>query len=55
VKLIELAETWEEWAAAASLVAAEMDDRSAAHLRALAEARVQDATDLRNLLKDQET
>ncbi len=51
--LIALAERWETWAAEASTLAALMDDEAGrAHLRAQAEQRIADATDLRSLAGD---
>jgi hypothetical protein len=53
---LELAESWEELAAVLSETAVHIDDvRSAENLRGQAVARIECATALRNLLKDQET
>lgn len=51
---IELAVTWEEWAAAASRLADHADATTAAALRAKAEQAIECATALRNLTTDME-
>lgn len=52
-RLILLALKWETWATEASTLAGLLDDDGAREvLRAKAEQRIEDATDLRNLAKE---
>jgi hypothetical protein len=52
MKLLELAATWEEWAASASRLADHAEPTTAAALRAKAEQAIEDATALRNHVAD---
>lgn len=53
---LELAVAWEELAAVMSETAAHIDDvRSAEHLQGQAQARIECATALRNLITDMES